>query len=111
MITIQVVGYHQECTSLKTITLYHVQVKTQNGSSHILDRRFSDIVRLHKKLQQHSSLFTLPPTPPKYPTRFVQNEAFILKRIAQLNEYFAELLKVDLITTHDGFLQFFAPGT
>lgn len=105
---IQVVGYHQETNALKAITFYHIQVKIGETSTYVISKRFSEVLKLHRKLAQHSSLFALPPKPPKYPTRLIQNEEFIRKRINDLNYYFRDLLRVDLVTSHDGFVRFFA---
>ena len=101
--SITVTGYHQE----GSVTFYRLQI-SKKDESYELNRRFSDILRLHRALARHGSLFILPPRPPKYPTQLIQNEAFIRSRIRELNDYFQELVKVDLIDTHDGFLIFFA---
>lgn len=107
---ISVVGYHQEAVNaLKNITFYHIQVLCEDGTSYLINRRFSQILRLHKQLARQTTLFpALPAKPPKYATRLTQNEEFVGRRMDDLNVYFQQLLNVDLITTHDGFLQFFS---
>lgn len=110
---IKVVDYHQEASVItrKTKTLFHIQVKDTKGHIYQIQKRFSDILNLHKELSYHKSLFSpLPPPPAKHTSTLVQSDDFLQKRMHELNVYFAELIRVDLITSHDGFLKFFSPS-
>ncbi|KAI0694388.1 glycoside hydrolase family 18 protein [Cerioporus squamosus] len=102
---------HTTASSPRPHILYNIEVKTTDGKTSTVSKRYSDFVALHDTLNDPGTL------PPKriLATAFVPSawldDTLIAERKAGLSAYLAGLLQSPQFRAHKFFLDFLTPST
>ncbi|OSC97972.1 glycoside hydrolase family 18 protein [Trametes coccinea BRFM310] len=110
IITAASVVSHTTASAPRPHILYNVEVKTSDGKTAIISKRYSDFVALHDTLNDPGSL------PPKriLSTTFVPSawldDTLIAERKAGLSAYLTGLLQSPQFRVHKVFIEFLTPS-